>query len=53
MLKGLRVEDAVVGQDWVVQVDAVLGAVDNIQLVFIIHAAGLFVASARANLALI
>ena len=50
VVKGLRVEDSVVGKDGVVQVDAVLGAVDSIQGVFLIHAACLLVASARANL---
>ena len=49
--EGLRVEDSVVGQNRVVQVDAVLVAVDAIQLVFLIHAGGLLIASARANLA--
>ena len=38
-----------VGKDGVVQVDAVLGAVHTIQLVFLIHAAGLLIASARAD----
>ena len=38
-------------QNRVVQVDAVLGSVHAIQLVFLIHTAGLLVASARANLA--
>ena len=50
VIKGLRVEDSVVGKDGVVQVDAVLGAVDSIQGVFLIHTACLLVASARANL---
>ena len=50
MRQGLRVEDSVVGKDGVVQVDAVLGAVDTIQLVFLIHTACLLVAGARADL---
>ena len=50
VVEGLRVEHSVVGKDGVVQVDAVLGAVDSIQSVFFIHTAGLLVASARANL---
>ena len=49
VVEGLRVENSVVGQNRVVQVDAVLVAVDAIQLVFLIHAGGLLVASARAN----
>ena len=49
VVKGLRVEDSVVGKDGVVKVDAVLGAVDPIKLVFLIHARGLLIASARAN----
>ena len=40
-----------VGKDGVVQVDAVLGAVHTIQLVFLIHTTGLLIASARADLA--
>ena len=40
-----------VGKDGVVQVDAVLGTVDLIQLVFLIHTTCLLVASTRANLA--
>ena len=51
VVKGMRVEDSVVGKDVVVQVDAVLGAVDTIQGVFRIHTAGLLVARARANFA--
>ena len=39
-----------VGKYWVVQVDAVLGAVDSIEGVFFIHARGLLVTRARANL---
>ena len=38
------------GQDGVVQVDAILGAVDTIQLVFLVHPACLLVASVRADL---
>ena len=49
VVKGLRVEDSVVGKDGVVQVDAVLGPVDSIQRVFRIHAGDLLIASARAN----
>ena len=49
-VKGLREEDSVVGKDGVVQVDAVLSAVNTIQLVILIHTAGLLVASARADL---
>ena len=44
VVEGLRVEDSVVGQNRVVQVDAVLVAVDALQLVFLIHAGGLLVA---------
>ena len=51
VVEGLRVEDSMVWQNRVVQVDAVLGSVHAIQLVFLIHAGGLLVASARANLA--
>ena len=51
VVKGLRVEDSVVGKDGVVQVDAVLGPVHLIQGVFLIHATGLLIASARADLA--
>ena len=51
VVEGLRVEDSVVGQNRVVQVDAVLVVVDALQLVFLIHAGGLLVARARANLA--
>ena len=51
VVEGLRVENSVVGQNRVVQVDAVLVAVDALQLVFLIHTGGLLVASARANLA--
>ena len=46
----LRVEDAVVRQNGVCQVDAVLGAVDTIQLVFLVHPACLLVARVRADL---
>ena len=49
VVESLRVEDSVVGQNRVVQVDAVLVAVDALQLVFLIHAGGLLIASARAN----
>ena len=49
--EGLRVEHSVVRQNRVVHVDAVLGPVDIIQLVFLIHTACLLVARARANLA--
>ena len=44
VVEGLRVKDSVVGQNRVVQVDAVLVAVDALQLVFLIHAGGLLVA---------
>ena len=37
--EGLRVKDSVVRQNRVVQVDAILGPVDTVQLVFLIHAA--------------
>ena len=50
VIQRLRVEDSVVRQDGVVQVDAILGAVDAIQSVFRIHPACLLVASARADL---
>ena len=46
----LRVKDSVVGEDGVVQVDSVLGPIYLIQGIFLIHTAGLLVASARANL---
>ena len=49
--EGLRVEDSVVRQNRVVQVDAVLGPVDTIQGVFLIHNGCRLVARARANLA--
>ena len=51
VVEGLRVEDTVVCQNLVVQVDAVLVLVDALQLGFRIHAGGLLVASARADLA--
>ena len=50
VIQRLRVEDAVVRQDGVVQVDAILGTVDAIQGIFLIHPACLLVASARADL---
>ena len=50
VVEGPRVEDSVVGEDGVVQVDAVLSAVNTIQFVFRIHTGGLLVASARADL---
>ena len=50
IVQRLRVEDAVVRQDGVVQVDAILGAVDAIQRVFLVHPACLLVSSVRADL---
>ena len=50
IVQRLRVEDAVVRQDGVFQRDAILGAVDTIQLVFLVHPACLLVASVRADL---
>ena len=44
VVESLRVKDAMVGQNRVVQVDAVLVAVDGVQLVFLIHTRGLLVA---------
>ena len=50
IVQSLRVEDAVVRQDGVVQVDAIVGAIDAIQLVFLVHPACLLVASVRTDL---
>ena len=44
VVESLRVEDSVVGQNRVIQVNAVLVAIDALQLVFLIHAGGLLVA---------
>ena len=50
IVQRLRVEDSVVRQEGMVQFDAILGAVDAIQLLFLVHTACLLVASARADL---
>ena len=49
VVKGLRVEDSVVGKNRVAQVDAVLGPVHSIQGFFLIHTGCLLAARVRAN----
>ena len=49
VVERLWVKDSVVGKDGVVQVDAILSPIYRIQCVFLIHAAGLLIARARAD----
>ena len=49
VVERLWVEDSVVGEDGVVQVDAILSPIYCIQRVFLSHAAGLLIASIRAD----